>query len=217
MNPNIREGMTIFSADGEKLGKVVRCDADSFIIEKGLFFHKDYLALYEDVTDLRTDEATLSRTKDQLRMLTEEELAAPKAGKQAMTEEAARIPLKEEEIVVGKESREAGAVRVTKEVITEEKQVTVPVTHEEVRVERVPASAATPTDEKFTEEEVTIPIREERAKIGKRQVTREEVRVSKAPIEEEETMHETVRREDIKVEEQGDVRRAPGRDDDKKF
>ncbi|XXU43824.1 DUF2382 domain-containing protein [Sorangium sp. So ce1014] len=56
------------------------------------------------------------------------------------------MPLAEEEIVVGKTVQEVGRVQITKEVITEEKQVTVPVSREVVHVpvsEERPAAAGT--------------------------------------------------------------------------
>jgi len=61
----IRKGMVVFSSDGEKLGKVLACDRETFIIEKGLFFPKDYVARYEDVADVAGEDVRLSRTKDE--------------------------------------------------------------------------------------------------------------------------------------------------------
>lgn len=46
----------------------------------------------------------------------------------------------EEEMHIGVERREAGRARLRKYVVTEEQQYTVPVRHEEVRVEREPIS-----------------------------------------------------------------------------
>jgi hypothetical protein len=55
----IREGMTIYSADLEKLGKVVRCNPTTFVIEKGFFFPRDYVARYEDVSRISGDDGWL--------------------------------------------------------------------------------------------------------------------------------------------------------------
>jgi hypothetical protein len=44
----------------------------------------------------------------------------------------------EEEMHVGTERREAGRARLRKYVVTKEQQQTIPVRHEEVRVERQP-------------------------------------------------------------------------------
>ena len=63
---SIRQGMTVFSSDGEKLGKVIQCDASTFIIEKGLFFKKDYVVRYDDVILVSGDEIRLSRGRELL-------------------------------------------------------------------------------------------------------------------------------------------------------
>ncbi len=62
----IRQGMTVYSSDGEKLGKVIQCDASTFIIEKGFFFPKDFIARFDDVSLVAGDEIRLSRGRAQL-------------------------------------------------------------------------------------------------------------------------------------------------------
>jgi hypothetical protein len=59
--------MTVRSTDGEKLGKVIACEADRFFIEKGFFFPKDYVARYDDVGEVRGDEILLRHTRAELR------------------------------------------------------------------------------------------------------------------------------------------------------
>jgi hypothetical protein len=61
---NVREGMTVYSSDGAKLGKVLTCDVSTFIIEKGFFFPKDYIARYSEVAELTDDGIRLTATKD---------------------------------------------------------------------------------------------------------------------------------------------------------
>ena len=56
--------MTVYTSDGEKLGKVLQCEAETFIIEKGFFFPKDYIARYDDIADVTNDEIRLTRAKD---------------------------------------------------------------------------------------------------------------------------------------------------------
>jgi uncharacterized protein (TIGR02271 family) len=215
----IRTGMIIYSADGDKLGKVVRLEPDGFIIEKGFFFPKDYFVRNEDVASVRADddEATLSLSKATLRPIDEQAdvESRPRAAETEPAADEVRVALKEEELVAGKRTRQAGAVRVKKEVITEEKQITVPVTHEEVQVERVPAGGQ-PADEQFSEQEIAVPLQEEEVVVAKRPVVREEVRVTKRPVTEERVASETVRREEAEIESEGDIRKVPGSDDDKR-
>ena len=57
----IAEGMIVRSADGEKLGKVVACEAKTFQIEKGFFFPKEFTVKYEEITDMAKGEIILAR------------------------------------------------------------------------------------------------------------------------------------------------------------
>jgi uncharacterized protein (TIGR02271 family) len=220
---DIREGMIVRASDGEKLGKVYALQADSFLIEKGIFFPKEYVARFEDVVDIRDGDIYLNRTKADLQEMgtargerwgyADENLGT--AETRVGISEEVRVPLVEEELTAEKRMKETGRVRVTKEVVTEEKHITVPVTREEVRVERVPASGAARVDDAtFQKQSVTIPVREEEVEITKRPVVREEVRVSKTAHQEQRTASATVRRETADVDEDKNLRRDRLVDDD---
>ena len=62
----IREGMNVFSADGERLGRIIRIEGDSLLIEKGIFFHKDYACSANNIREVRGDDVILSLSKIQL-------------------------------------------------------------------------------------------------------------------------------------------------------
>src|SRR5438270_6590319 len=62
----IREGMNVLSADGERLGRIIRIEGDSLLIEKGFFFHKDYACSVNNVREVRGDDVILSLSKIQL-------------------------------------------------------------------------------------------------------------------------------------------------------
>jgi uncharacterized protein (TIGR02271 family) len=72
----------------------------------------------------------------------------------------------EEQLNVGTETRETGRARLRKHVVTEQEQVTVPVSHEEIRVEREPITDANRGDAldepAISEEEHEVVLREER-------------------------------------------------------
>jgi uncharacterized protein (TIGR02271 family) len=122
-----------------------------------------------------------------------------------------RVPLVEEEVVTSKHVEKVGEIHIRKEVITEEKQFTVPVTREVVRVERVPATqTARLGDHVFEKESYDIPISEEHVTVEKRPVVREELRIGKEIEQGEETASATVRRERADVETLGSVRRVGG-------
>jgi hypothetical protein len=78
---DIKEGMTVRSADGHKLGKVYAVGDLEFQIEKGLFFPKDYAVRYEEIRELRHGDIILAHGRESLRSLFEEwstqDLGAP--------------------------------------------------------------------------------------------------------------------------------------------
>ncbi|RKG84760.1 YsnF/AvaK domain-containing protein [Corallococcus terminator] len=65
----IKEGMVVRSSDGEKLGKVFAVSEGEFHIEKGMFFPKDYLVRYAEVSDIRGDEIYLNHGREALSSL----------------------------------------------------------------------------------------------------------------------------------------------------
>jgi uncharacterized protein (TIGR02271 family) len=212
----VQQGMNVFSADGQKLGKVVSGDQASFLIEKGLIFKKDYLVRYDDIARTEGDDIFLRTALPDLEAgegITER--GQPDlAGVTGVAGET-RIPLAEEELIAEKSRRSAGEVRVRKQVVEEQRQVTVPVTREEAYVERVPADERTAgaDENRFQEGEVVVPLEEEEIEIRKRPVVREEVRVGKTEYQEQQTASGTVRREEVEVE-GPEGTRTPGRHND---
>jgi hypothetical protein len=63
---SVREGMTVYSKDGKKLGKIIEREGDTLVIEKGLFFKKDYVATLADVDRVKDDEVWLQRNADEI-------------------------------------------------------------------------------------------------------------------------------------------------------
>src|SRR6266496_2058764 len=109
----------------------------------------------------------------------------------------------EEELRVGTTQRERGRVRLRKYVTTEQRQVTVPVQREEVRVEREPITdanvgAATRGPE-ISEEEHEVVLSEEEPLVEKRVVPKERVRLGKQTVTEREQVGGEVRQEHIEV------------------
>jgi uncharacterized protein (TIGR02271 family) len=56
---SIREGTLVTSTTGERIGKVIRCDAETFIVEKGALFPKDYQLRYDQITGSNDDGSLL--------------------------------------------------------------------------------------------------------------------------------------------------------------
>lgn len=66
---HLHEGMAVYGPRGEKLGKVARCDEQTFVVERGVLFHKEYVARYEDVAEVSPDDVRLARGEEALGFL----------------------------------------------------------------------------------------------------------------------------------------------------
>ncbi len=125
------------------------------------------------------------------------------------------ISVREEVLQAHKQSVESGEVVLHKEVITEEKTITVPITREELVIERRPASPEPPDqpvqggetlDEVLKDgETLRIVLREEQVRVEKYPVVKEEVFISKRQIEETRHFSDTLKREEVHVERVGKV------------
>jgi uncharacterized protein (TIGR02271 family) len=124
-------------------------------------------------------------------------------------EDELRVQRSEEELRAGTREREAGSLRVRKRVRTDRETIEVPTRHEEVSVERVPASGEA-TEAQIGEEELSVPVTEEEVVVEKRPVVKEEVRVRKDVVEDTETVEEDVRREEVEVEDDTERGRGTG-------
>ena len=114
-------------------------------------------------------------------------------------EDELRVQRSEEELRAGTREREAGALNVRKRVRTDREQVRVPTKREEVNVERVPVNEER-TGAEIGEDEVSMPVVEEEAVVGKQSVVKEEVRVRKDVVDDEEVVEEDVRKEEVDVD-----------------
>ena len=117
----------------------------------------------------------------------------------------------EEELRVGKASRERGRARLRKYVVTEQVEKTVPVQREELRVEREPITDANVdaamSGPDISEEEHEVTLHEEEVVVDKRAVPKERVRMDKETVTEDQTVSDEVRKEQIEAE--GDTRGRP--------
>jgi uncharacterized protein (TIGR02271 family) len=224
---HVREGMTVRSIDGEKLGKVFAVQDGEFLIEKGLFFPRDYVCRYSEISDIRDGEIILLHGKESLRSFSFGEdrgvladtgvglgadtggltanasaqgVERPMVGKDTVT-----VPVHKEELDVIKRERQAGEVRVHKDVVQEDRELTVPVRRERVSVERREVKDRPAMQASFQEETVVVPLRAEEVEVQKRAVVDEEVVIRKDALEEERRVAETVRREDVSIHGDGDV------------
>jgi uncharacterized protein (TIGR02271 family) len=219
--------MAVTSTKGERLGNVVRVGSDTFVVEKGVFFPKDYELRYDHITSLEGEQIgySLSDTDSRFGSLAETARAgtaataaaaaaravppAPPARAAAATsigasrKEDVRIPLMEEEIGIEKVSRETGHVRIHKTVKTEEKRFSVPVTREDVVIERVSASeedARLDPELAFQEQTLDMPLHEEDVQVTKRTRVREKIVVHPVIQASEKEASASLRHEEVEID-----------------
>jgi uncharacterized protein (TIGR02271 family) len=129
----------------------------------------------------------------------------PTASAQSSKTGRQKIQLLGEVLRVHKERVAQGEVRLRKEVVTEQQNIEVPVTREELVIERHPGSEATPAGEIGADSEIRIPLTEERVSVEKRPTVREEIEVGKRGVEETQQVSDQVRREELRVEKDGKI------------
>lgn len=225
-------GAPVMTADGEQLGTVkelrgtffkvdapmqpdywLRMDAvrQGSTTEVWLGFTKDRLGEYQvtspDEVDTEAGRMTDYRASDYPLDTTAEHETTARAAEMPQTETTGErtVRLNEERLQATKRPVEAGEVGIRKEVVTEQQTIDVPVTREEVVIERRPVSGEPASQEIREGEEIRIPVREEEVDVQKRTVAREEVRLGKRQVQETERVSDTVRREEAHVETEGDV------------
>jgi uncharacterized protein (TIGR02271 family) len=112
--------------------------------------------------------------------------------------EAAETTRSEEQLRVGTETVPTAKARLRKYVITEHQNVTVPVTREEVRVEREPITNGEADD--IGDDEAELTTYAERPVVSTEKVAKEKVRLVKETVTDDETVSGDVRKEQVDVD-----------------
>ncbi|HLL42812.1 MAG TPA: YsnF/AvaK domain-containing protein [Segetibacter sp.] len=112
------------------------------------------------------------------------------------------IPILEEQLTVGKKVIETARVRLSKTINESIESLEIPLTGEEIVVNRVPKNELVdvmPAASRYEGDVMIIPVLKEVAVIEKRIMLVEEIHVSKKQTEKTETREVTLRKEEIKV------------------
>jgi uncharacterized protein (TIGR02271 family) len=117
-------------------------------------------------------------------------------------EESTTVPLIEERLKVSKKTSTT-QYTITKEPVTEKKTIEVPLTHEELVVERRPpkdpsASSSTQGPVK-SRTEIKVPLNREEVEVTKEPFVKEEMILKKKPVTETRTVSDTLTKERIKM------------------
>jgi uncharacterized protein (TIGR02271 family) len=127
-----------------------------------------------------------------------------------------RVQLFGEVLRVHKERISRGEVRVRKDVVTENQTIEVPVTREELVLERVAFAPNTPASSADIgrSQEIRVPLSEDSVRVEKQPVVREEVMVGKREVSDVARVGDQVRHEELRVDSEVDTpkRTATGED-----
>jgi uncharacterized protein (TIGR02271 family) len=128
-------------------------------------------------------------------------------GDYADTDEQRSLKLREEQLRAEKERVQTGEVQLHKDVVTEQKTINVPVTHEEVVIERHAVTGdqvddAAPIGEGET---IRVPVSEEQVNVTKTPMVTGEVTVGKRAVQENQQVTDTIQREEARLDRSGDI------------
>ena len=202
----VHEGMEVLDLNGEKIGMCGETLGDYFNIDAGFLGTNEYYAPFSAIRSVDGNSIMLNVHKDQIDTMGWNE--RPEATSRGTATETNRtMHLRKEELTARKTSVETGSVHLGKDVVEEERSMDVPVTREEVYVERHPVDRR-PSDQPISESDsqtIRVPVTEERVEIEKQPVVYEEVGVGKRVTQETQRVSDTVKREELRMENEGDV------------
>lgn len=213
----VHEGMEVLDRNGEKIGMAGETLGQYFNVDAGFLGTTEYYVPFSAVTDVSEDAVTLNVLKDEVRTMgwdqrpSETSMRGTSTGGATNTDRT--MQLREEELHARTTPVEKGRVQLGKDVVEQERTLDVPVSREEVYVERHPVERR-PADQPISEtdrHEIRVPVTEERVEVEKEPVVYEEIGVGKRVTQEKRQVSDTVRREELRVDKEGDadVRNTP--------
>jgi uncharacterized protein (TIGR02271 family) len=147
----------------------------------------------DDMVSLRSDWSDL---RSRAHEYAPDEFDSLVAGGSVQSRDSASLELREEELRVRKQTRELGAVELRKDVVAERHVLDIPVTHEELILERQPVDPPEPTDTPVAERlALRVVLREEVAVADKQPVVTEAVRAGRRTVRDTQHIETTVRKE----------------------
>jgi uncharacterized protein (TIGR02271 family) len=228
----INVGDDVYGSDGDKVGTVAEVQSGYLVVEKGFFFPTDYYiptsavasagdgqvylnvakdaALnsgWDTVPDVvptgMTDSGTVFTDVDTSTIARSSGSDRAEVGAyEVAAEDEIRVPVMEEELTATVRPTEAGAVRIEKRIVEEDRVLEVPVTDEQIRVERRIVDRPVGAEaQAFEEIVVDVPLTREQVELQKQARVAEEIVVSKEAVQRTEQVSGTVRREEVYVDE----------------
>jgi len=198
--------MDVFDANNDKVGTLAESVDGYMRVPSGfLGLGKEHYVPLSAIREVHGDEIHLNVSKDRLDEL-ESDAALVETDGKLDDDEDQTLQLREEELTARKHSVETGEVTLSKDVVSEQQTLDVPVTREEVTIERHPVDRR-PSDRPISEsgQTISVPVHEEQALADKRTVVYEEVGLDKRAVQQTEHVSDTVRREEVVIDKDGEV------------
>lgn len=229
-NLSITPGMNVYDANGDKVGSVQEFNpqANMMVVEKGFIFTKDLYIPTRAISNSSGNDLYLNVTKDDLK--NDRYTTAPEGytagyasgtttsrsdvvergdqltGTRGQTtgDKDIDVPVREEQLTVDKQRGQMGEAHIHKDTVEQQQSLNVPVTHEEVEIERRPVNKELTPDEvnaqSWQDKDIVMPVMGEEVVAEKRPVVKEELHIHKEPVTETEQVSDTVRKEQVRVE-----------------
>jgi uncharacterized protein (TIGR02271 family) len=188
----------------EDLGEVQEAGQDYVLVQRGMINKEKFYIPKDQVESYDGDVLRFKISEDDAksRFLRDSPPPPSKTREETTTvgqTEETRVPLTEERLDASKRESTREAT-ITKEPVTETKTVEVPVTHEEISVERRPASGSTTAERPVqSKTETKVPLKQEEVQVTKQPYVKEEVSVKKKPVTETRIVSDKVTSEKVKV------------------
>ncbi|MGI9009879.1 MAG: YsnF/AvaK domain-containing protein [Nitrososphaeraceae archaeon] len=188
--------------DDEDFGEVQDIQGNYVLVQKGIikekfYIPKDRAESYDgNILKFRFSEQELNQYQREPPSIWDSDNTKETTTHERETNEES-IPLTEERLDVSKKSQENQAT-ITKKPVTETKTVEVPLTREEVSIERRPASGQTEAQSPIqSQEEIKIPLKREEAQVSKKPYVKEEAVVKKKAVTDKKEIREDVTSEEL--------------------
>jgi uncharacterized protein (TIGR02271 family) len=189
--------------DDEDFGEVQDIQGNYVLVQKGIinkekfYIPKDRAESYDgNILKFRFSEQELNQYQREPPSIWDSDNTKETTTHERETNEES-IPLTEEKLDVSKKSQENQAT-ITKKPVTETKTVEVPLTREEVSIERRPASGQTEAQSPIqSQEEIKIPLKREEAQVSKKPYVKEEAVVKKKAITDKKEIREDITSEEL--------------------
>ena len=205
----VHEGMEVRDTDGDKIGMCGETLGNYFNVDAGFLGTTEYYVPFSAITNIRDNAIFLNVRKDEIKTMgwdRRPEMTGT-TGTTTTGDTQRTVQLREEQLQARTTPVETGRVHLGKDVVEEERTMNVPVSREEVYIERHPVDRR-PADQPIGDTDsqtIRVPVTEEHVEVDKQPVVYEEVGVGKRVTQETRQVSDTVRREELRMEHEGDV------------